>query len=88
MRAVTIDGPERLRQRAITLRHFADDMQHAWALALGPPAGHDTWIGPTADACRDDLTDVYHRLLDAAADVVATAHWFERRAEAMEGGSG
>ncbi len=47
-------------------------------------SGADTWTGPVAQRCNDDLTLAQRRLGDAA-DALAVASWrLERQADLLE----
>lgn len=74
--------PTALRRRAARLRALAARLDAALVHRAHLHAGHDTWRGPVATHCLDELHRVRHRLGDAADDLrreaarlEATAAW-------------
>ena len=51
----TSAAASRLRQRAIALASVAQQLKRLYALDLYRFAGPDTWVGPSPQACADDL---------------------------------
>jgi hypothetical protein len=74
------DDADQLRHRASVLRAFATDIESAGLLDLGALAGIDTWIGPTAEACRSDLAIIHRDLLAASVELRRAARVLERQA--------
>ena len=79
MTATTPSAAE-LQQRAINLRHLAHRIEHLDATVLYRRAGTDTWIGPTAQRCIDELMTARTLLLQAADASRVTARRLELRA--------
>jgi hypothetical protein len=75
---------EQLRTRARALRQLAARVSVCTGLTLHQRAGDDTWIGPTASRCRDDLLTVRRELLTAHDELIAAARRLERQATELE----
>ena len=69
-----------LQQRALNLRHLAQRIEQLDATVLYRRAGTDTWIGPTAQRCVDELMTARTLLLQAADASRVTARRLELRA--------
>lgn len=78
------DDADLLRTRARTLRHLAALVQQRVLLDLCRRAGDDTWQGPTADRCRDDLRRSLQRLDTDGDELLRQATVLERRADDLE----
>lgn len=76
--------PEALRRRAAVLRALARRIGSLRVLDLHRAAGPDTWVGPSAQHCLDELIAQRARLLDAADRLRVTAARFERAAADLE----
>ena len=77
------DQIHQLRTRAAALRRQADVLDRD---PLGPVrlrSGDDTWIGPTAVAFRDSLTQAEQALRRAADGLRQQARVLERQADAI-----
>ena len=73
-----------LRRRAVELRRVAirlDQVRLDDVLSL---AGSDTWLGPTADACRHCLVNAADMVGRVTATLQADAVWLERRADELD----
>lgn len=70
-----------LRERAFDLRRTASALGRTTAISLYQRSDVDTWIGPTARACYDDLSKVRTSLLDATDKLRAVAIRLELRAD-------
>lgn len=79
----TVDA-ELLRTRARTLRRLAALVQQRVLLDLCRRAGDDTWRGPLADHCRDDLRSALRRLDAEGDELLRQAQVLERRAEELD----
>jgi hypothetical protein len=73
-----------LRRRAQTLRALASTVQHLRVLTLHLAAGPDTWIGPSAQRCADELRTTRGALLTCADELVSAARWLERQADELD----
>ena len=69
-----------LQQRALNLRRLAHRIEQLDATVLYRRAGADTWIGPTAQRCVDELMTARTLLLQAADASRVTARRLELRA--------
>ncbi len=75
---------DRLRQRASALRALARTLHGLKLLTLSTVAGPHTWVGPSPQACSDDL-DARRRLMFQAADELRReAARFERIAADLD----
>lgn len=70
-----------LRERAFDLRRTASALGRTTAISLYQRSDIDTWIGPTARACYDDLRNMRTSLLQATDDLRAVAIRLELRAD-------
>jgi len=75
---------EQLRARARSLRGIAAQLAESGALTLHERAGEDTWAGPVAAHCRDDLLAVRHEVLAARDELLVAARALERQATNAE----
>ena len=73
-----------LRQRATVLRNFASRLQRLDLLDLYGTAGPGTWVGPSPQACVDDLHARRSLLLQAIEDLQHDARRFERIAADLD----
>lgn len=85
---VPIDEIAVLRARATALRRLAARVEHTDLHAVARLAGDDTWIGATAEVCREDLTIAIRGLDAAADDLRRQATLLERRADILAAPSG
>jgi len=69
-----------LSARAATLRRLATRLEAAAPASLSSRAGEQTWIGPTADRCRGDVTAQLAAIRAGAADLRARARALEAQA--------
>jgi len=81
---MSYDHAANARQRATHLRTLAAQMVHTPAMSLHVHAGVDTWHGPRADACIDQLRRAQQQVHRAADELDARALRLEREAEALE----
>ena len=79
----TVDA-DLLRTRARTLRHLAALVQQRVLLDLCRRAGDDTWRGPMAEQCRDDLRRSLQRLDTDGDELLRQAAVLERRADDLD----
>lgn len=79
-----INDSSHLRDRARSLRRLAASVRDCGATQLWRRAGPDTWVGPVAQACHDDLLAIRRRLLTAGDELDAQARRLEADAEAAE----
>jgi hypothetical protein len=80
----TTPAAQRLRQRAIVLRGFAGRIEHLAVLAVHVEAGADTWVGPSPQACTDDLRIRAAQLRAEATDLRSEARRFDRVADELD----
>jgi len=80
----TTPAAQRLRRRAIVLRSFAGRIEQLAVLSLHIDAGAETWVGPSPQACTDDLRNRATRLRADASDLRREARRFERIADEMD----
>lgn len=78
------DTADHLRDRARSLRRLAASVRGCGAAHLWRRAGADTWVGPTAQACLDDLIAMRRRLATAGDELDARARRLETEADAAE----
>ena len=72
------------RRRANHLRGLAYQMTHTPAMTLQAHATVDTWHGPCADACTNDLATA-QRAVHLAIDDLGDRAWrFDRTADDLE----
>jgi hypothetical protein len=77
----TID-PVQLAARAAGLRRLAGKLADCPVGSLTEWANHETWIGPTADRCRDDLAAQVHAINAAVESLVSRARHLDNLAAA------
>ncbi|CAB4893032.1 unannotated protein [freshwater metagenome] len=70
-----------LRGRAHQLRRTAGAIDDSGADGLYRRAGVDTWMGPTAARCLDELTTARRQLHEAAEALRRTARQLDQRAD-------
>jgi hypothetical protein len=66
------------------LRSVSATIDASRALTVYSLAGPDTWIGPTAEACRDALLALRRQLQASQQSLSDAARCLERRADALE----
>ncbi|MGB8860316.1 MAG: hypothetical protein WCC60_13705, partial [Ilumatobacteraceae bacterium] len=67
-----------------TLTALARVLQRTSVLGLHLAAGSDTWVGPSPQACLDDLRSRRGRLLQLADELLAESRRFVRIADDLE----
>jgi hypothetical protein len=77
-----IDDPHTLRCRAAELRRLAASIERVHFGTVLPLAGTDTWLGPSAEACRHDLAASAEALHRAVGTLRRDASWLDERAAA------
>lgn len=75
---------QRFRQRAIVLRGLAGRIEHLAVLTVHIEAGVDTWVGPSPQACADDLRSRSAQLRAEATDLRREARRLDRIADEMD----
>ncbi len=80
----TTPAAQRLRRRAIVLRTFAGHIDHLAVLTVHIEAGADTWVGPSPQACTDDLRTRAMQLRNEATGLRAEARRFDRIADELD----
>jgi hypothetical protein len=75
---------QQLRNTAQQLRSLSTSIGRSRALTVHALAGPDTWIGPTAQSCYDQLLAVRRQLLTNRETLLDTANRIERRASELE----
>ncbi|HZX55216.1 MAG TPA: hypothetical protein VFE86_11075 [Ilumatobacteraceae bacterium] len=75
---------QQLRNSAHLLRSLSTSIGRSRAITVHALAGPDTWIGPTAQSCYDELLAVRRLLLTNQESLVDTANRIERRANELE----
>jgi hypothetical protein len=80
----TSPAADRLRQRAIVLATLARAVQRCDALTVHLDAGGDTWVGPSPQACADDLRVRRGQLLQQADALLAESRRFVRTADELD----
>lgn len=73
-----------LRRRAAHLRTLASQMEHTPSMSLQSHATVDTWRGPGAQACTDDLAAAQRAVRLAIDDLADRAWRFDRTADELE----
>ncbi len=73
-----------LRDRARRLRCLAALVHRRLLTELCRAAGDDTWRGPVAEGCRDDLVTAQRRLDRAGDDLLRRAAALERTADELD----
>ena len=80
--AATASDPITLTARANSLRRLAANLADCPLGGLAGRADHETWLGPTADRCRDDIAAHVQAVNDAIADLYARARRLDNQAAA------
>ena len=75
---------DRLRHRAVVLSDLAGVLQRLTVLTLHLDAGPDTWVGPSPQACGDDLGARRGSLLRAADWLAGEARRCKRMADDLD----
>lgn len=75
---------DRLRQRATTLRTLASRLRRLQLLELHSKAGPATWVGPSPQACVDELRARRGLVLQAIDELLREARRFERIAADLD----
>jgi hypothetical protein len=75
---------QQLRNTAQQLRALSRSIASSRALDVHTLAGPDTWIGPTAQSCYDQLRAVRRQLVTNQETLLDTANRIERRANELE----
>ena len=73
-----------LRNRAITLRRFARQLEDLEVLTLHLRAGEATWVGPSPEACHRHLVALRGGFLAAVDELRRTAARLERKAADLD----
>jgi hypothetical protein len=79
----TITQVEQLRATARHLRSMSSLIGSSGALTVYSLAGPDTWVGPTAQACHEELLALRHRSLTNQQTLTDSALRLERRADSL-----
>lgn len=74
----------RLRQRAIVLASVARQLRRVYALDLYRFAGPDTWVGPSPQACVEDLRQRRDAILQQSDALLAESRRFIRTANELD----
>ncbi len=74
----------RLRRRAGTLDTVAWRLQRVYALDLHRFAGPDTWVGPSPQACLDDLRQRRTAIMQQVDALRAESRRFTRIADELD----
>ena len=74
----------RLRQRAIVLASLARQLQRVYALDLYRFAGTDTWVGPSPQACVDDLRQRRDAILQQSDALMIESRRLLRSADELD----
>lgn len=80
----TTPAATRLRQRAVVLDTVAWRLQRVYALDLYGFAGPDTWVGPSPQACLDDLRQRRSAILQQVDGLRTESRRFIRMADEMD----
>ena len=80
----TSSAADRFRQRATALAALARAIQRCDAVSVHLDAGPDTWVGPSPQACVDDLRAQRSQLLQHADALLADSRRFVRRADELD----
>jgi hypothetical protein len=80
--AVTASDPVALSARANALRRLAARLVECPVGGLAARADHETWLGPTADRCRDDIAAHVQAINVAIEDLYARARRLDNQAAA------
>lgn len=79
----TTEQANKLRARADDLRRFARTLENARFTTAHTVAGDDTWVGPTAQACANDLRRLARQLLLRCDELRVAARRLDRAADAI-----
>lgn len=80
----TTPAATRLRQRAAELAALASRLQRLQILDLHRFADAETWVGPSPQACVDDLRQRRSVILQRADDLLVESRRFNRTADEMD----
>ncbi len=80
----TSPAATRLRQRAVVLNTVAWRLQRVYALDLYRFAGPDTWVGPSPQACVDDLRQRRTAILQQVDALLVASRRFIRTADELD----
>jgi hypothetical protein len=80
----TSPAADRLRHRAVILATLARALQRCSAISVHLAAGSDTWVGPSPQACADDLRARRALLLQQADALLADSRRFVRTADDLD----
>lgn len=80
----TSTAASRLRQRAIVLASVARQLQRLYALDLYRFAGPDTWVGPSPQACADDLRQRRTAILQQSDALLVESRRLLRSADELD----
>ena len=80
----TTPAAQRLRERALALEALAGRLHRLSVLSLHLAAGPSTWVGPSPQACLDDLRASRGRLQQQVEELVQEARRFNRIADDMD----
>jgi len=80
----TSPAATRLRQRAVVISTLARRLQRVYALDLYRFAGSDTWVGPSPQACVDDLRQRRTALLQQVDELLVESRRFIRIADELD----
>lgn len=80
----TTPAATRLRQRAAELTSLALQLQRLRLVELYRFASADTWVGPSPQACVDDLRQRRSIILQQADDLLVESRRFNRTADEMD----
>jgi hypothetical protein len=75
---------QQLRNSAHLLRLLSRSIGRSRALSVHALAGPDTWIGPTAQSCYDQLLRMRQQLAIYQLSLADTAGRLDRRADELE----
>jgi hypothetical protein len=75
---------QQLRNSAHLLRSLSRSIGTSRALSLHALAGPDTWIGPTAQSCYEQLLAMRRQLTTNQLSLADTAGRLDRRADELE----
>lgn len=76
--------PEQLRRRAGQLRDLAARIKKVPTADLVVLAGTETWMGPSAQLCADEVRRLDTALQQDRTDLLSTAKAFERQADELQ----
>ena len=74
----------RLRQRATVLASLAAQLQRVYALDLYRFAGPDVWVGPSPQACADDLRQRRNAILQQSDALLVESRRLLRCADELD----